>query len=416
MAECHFNVSFPESEDHRYSTTSWSFQVLFTPLVTIFGILCNSTFIYTVYRIRFMHTITNIYLVNLAVADSILLIAAFSQYISDYINCPTYDLQFSMRTTFGCVASNLFIYTFYYASLWTIVLVAIERYLASHRIVGHRKVAIFSIVIVWVISLAFGSIAAPGVTKTVCIVSSPEGDVIRIPRCSSTCESCDLALYLTDLIQFVVALILNIIFYTLIVHKVSGSSFATQDDVAEEDIPGFGSRARNKIITMLIINGVVFFVCLAPFSVVNLHSVTRNIVGSTFMHKQVSNIVAWVGRILFLINSAVNPLVYNATNPRYRLAFRRAFCFRDSKNASAVASRDSLGSQTTKMWHFDIPKPLFEQILIHVKFGSKFSFSALFYLYATWLTLHIDPCFVLQWPDRDSVCNHTQSDYWLDFR
>ena len=80
MSQCGDNVSFEVLDnEYRYSTASWCFAVIFVPVVALFGLICNFAFILVVYRVNFMQTITNIYVVNLAIADSSLLVAAFSQ-------------------------------------------------------------------------------------------------------------------------------------------------------------------------------------------------------------------------------------------------------------------------------------------------------------------------------------------------
>ena len=91
--ECSERLPPEELEESIYSTASWIFVLIFVPVVAMFGILCNTAFIFVVYRVKFMRSITNIYLVNLAIADSSLLIAAFSQYIGDYIISPLYDFR-----------------------------------------------------------------------------------------------------------------------------------------------------------------------------------------------------------------------------------------------------------------------------------------------------------------------------------
>ena len=121
------------------TSRTWSFVViLFVPLVTSFGIFSNCSFIFTVYRVRIMRNITNMYLVNLAITDSCLLIAAFSQYIGDYIVSPDYDLSFSFHTAFGCSVPSFLLYLCRYASWWTVTLVSLERDLAICQIFWHR--------------------------------------------------------------------------------------------------------------------------------------------------------------------------------------------------------------------------------------------------------------------------------------
>ena len=75
-------------QDHQYSAISWCIIiiVIFVPLITVFGVVSKFAFIFVVYRVEVMRTITNIFLVNLAIADSSLLVIAFAQYIGSYIS------------------------------------------------------------------------------------------------------------------------------------------------------------------------------------------------------------------------------------------------------------------------------------------------------------------------------------------
>ena len=48
------------------------------------------------------------------------------------------------------------------------------------------------------------------------------------------------------------------------------------------------------------------------------------LIDKPFLGKYTNN-VRWVGRISALVNSAVNPILYNVTNAQYRAAFAEAF-------------------------------------------------------------------------------------------
>ena len=123
------NKTLDEALRFQFSTIFWILILIFIPLVTAFGICSNFAFIFVVYRVEAMRTITNIFLVNLAIADSSLLIVAFAQYIGSYVYSPVYDFGFSFDNAlaFGCVTSNSLTYLCYYASLWTVTLVSVER-------------------------------------------------------------------------------------------------------------------------------------------------------------------------------------------------------------------------------------------------------------------------------------------------
>ncbi|XP_072037859.1 thyrotropin-releasing hormone receptor-like [Amphiura filiformis] len=323
MDRCDLNFT---SDQYQYSTLSWSVVLIFVPLVSAFGIFCNLTFIFVVYKVPYMRNITNIFLVNLSIADSSLLAAGGIQYIGDYIVSPKYDLQFSFHTLFGCIVPDFMTYLFFNASLWIITVVSIERYLAICRPLWHRRSkskrrALRMVMAAWIASALFASFSTPKTVQWYCLISSNAKIIQRVPACRDYCDSCHKVLNILDLTQFVVALIVNTVMYALIVLQLSKSPFSDQNSPASENR---ANQARNAVARMLIINGIVFFICLFPYSIINVIRI-----GEAF-HVFVVNAswrytLAWVARIFFLINSTLNPLVYNATNARYRLAFKQAF-------------------------------------------------------------------------------------------
>ena len=329
MDECTEKVPFEVLSNSTYSTASWAFVLIFVPLVAFFGILGNTAFIFVVYRVKFMQSITNIYLVNLALADCSLLITAFSQYIGDYIISPVYDLRFSFHSAFGCSLPNFLIYLCYYASLWTVTLVSIERYFAIchtfwHRLVSSKERSIRMVVAVWIISLLFSGLAAPYTPITICTVSSDNSSfqvLQTIPYCEFYCHWCSIALYFTDVLQFIIALVINIVVYALILRSLTKSAIPMELETHGENR---ATKTRNTVARMLVTNGIIFFICLFPFSISNIDSISMYY-GTPLFDITVRYPLAWAGRVLFLVNSATNPLIYNATNPRYRFAFKQAF-------------------------------------------------------------------------------------------
>ena len=333
MEQCLENKTKDEALQFQYSLISWTLILIFVPSVTAFGICSNFAFIFVVYRIETTRTITNIFLVNLALADSSLLIVAFAQYIGSYVNSPVYDFGFSFDNAFGCVTSNFLTYLCYYASLWTVTLVSVERYFGIchplwHRSIRSKRRTVHLVLASWFISALFASPIAPHVmVKKVCVISPDSNEILqRIPSCAWNCKSCSVVLYATDLIQFVTALIVNIVLYSLIVRKVSKTAIPNEDiELRNNSVnEGVHSQRRNSVARMLIVNCIVFFICLLPFSINNVDNI-----GYHFGWFKSSDImqttVAWIGRVLCLLNSTLNSLIYNATNPRYRSAFKEAF-------------------------------------------------------------------------------------------
>ena len=334
MEQCFENKTIDEALRFQYSMISWILILIFIPLVIAFGICSNFAFIYVVYRIEAMRTITNIFLVNLAIADSSLLIVAFAKYIASYVNSPVYDFGFSFDNAYGCITSNFLMYLCYYASLWTVTLVSVERYLGICHSLWHMSIrstrrTVYLVLASWLVSALFASPIIPHAirVKQNCVISLDTHEILeRIPVCVWECESCKIVLYSTDLIQFLAALIVNIVLYSLIVRQLTKTAILNEGmELRSNNVKEGGhSRRRNTVARMLVVHCIVFFTCLMPFSVNNVDNLayyfgwfkTSDIMETT---------VAWIARVLFLLNSTLNSLIYNATNPRYRSAFKEAF-------------------------------------------------------------------------------------------
>ena len=91
---------------------------------------------------------------------------------------------------------------------------------------------------------------------------------------------------------------------------------------------------------MLGVNSAIFFMCLFPFKIIYIEGLVIHYGGPEFFSYEVYKSVAWIGRILTLINSAINPIVYSITNPRYREAFLEAFGLTSTEGSD----RNSIGT------------------------------------------------------------------------
>ena len=350
---CDTNLTFNESLDLSYSFISGAIIVIFVPLISIFGILSNYAFIFVVYRVKTMRNTINIFLVNLAVADSSLLVTAFSRYTSSFVNSPKYDIL-SSQSGAGCAIQSFLIYLCNYASLWTMILVSIERYLAvchplTYRYMHGKRRAILAVCVTWFISLVFAILTVPYTTvETLCLSSySPDDDTIneQYSRCSRDCKTCNLAIYATDLLQFFIALLLNTVFFTLIIRGLLKSTGvnALSDKQSKTRV-----AHRMSVAKMIIVNGIVFFLCLTPFSIVNLTNI-----GLFSINDKDINVLAWIARVLFLLNSTLNPLIYNATNSKYRSAFKKTFRRKKNKAVRNTVDEDiqgQPGTRSSQLW------------------------------------------------------------------
>ena len=113
------------------------------PVITIIGFILNTTFLYVVFQSKEMRTITNVYLSNMAVADTVYLVYTGSESFAEYMWSPLkINVSFySKGGNLGCVMYQLVTFTMYYTSLFLVAVVTFERYLAICHPLAHRRIA-----------------------------------------------------------------------------------------------------------------------------------------------------------------------------------------------------------------------------------------------------------------------------------
>ena len=120
-----------------YSAGESVLSGIIVPCIVVVSFLSNSTFIYTVYRVTELRTITNAYLVNMAVADIIYVeICGTLYHVFPYMVSPLKG-----NVHYGqieCITRSLVGVTGFYTSFILVTCVAVERYLAiCHPLYQH---------------------------------------------------------------------------------------------------------------------------------------------------------------------------------------------------------------------------------------------------------------------------------------
>ena len=326
---CHY-LSAEEAEKYVYTTADTILKVAALPAISLIGILLNSAFLFTVYRVKDMRTTTNIYLENLAVADVMLLIIRLANYFGTYLYSPIDYFPTPFTSRFFCGIPFLLLNLFRFASVFFISLVAFERYMAIcrpaiHRQTNSRTRAFRLSLISWIAS--FVTVACHSGAfriETVCI-AWPDDALDLVPIYFRTCKGSDFANYslvIIDVFQFFLACFCNCILYVCIVRRLNQRKGRNT------------SRERNHVAKMLVINTCVFFTCLTPMKTTNLAYILEvDLRGYVFL---------WITVVATSLNSAVNPIIYNAFNPDYRMAFCRAFTCTNPTRQIPVPSVNSV--------------------------------------------------------------------------
>ena len=344
--DCDFVLSGEDAVLYFFTTYKKLFILLVVPAVVAFGVFGNAAVLFVVYRVQDMRTITNFYLSNLAVSDAMLLSNTAFKYIKTYFTQPIdYSLS-PFQKGYLCALNGLVVYLCYFASVFLVILVTFERYLAichplTHRLVKGKSWTARTTAAAWFISSVMACFYVDvHETEKICIDWPDSDDYNRKPShlmackvLNTKCSWCWQTLCLLDFSQFSLAVIVSTFMYGRIIYTLTKRSdrFQSEHD-SDKQKTSMIFRSRNQIARMLILNGTVFFLCLAPFQVFYLDLFFYWWAGFKIFGEETKRYILWLGRVAMLLNSAINPLLYNISNKRYREAFAKAFgCTRKKK-------------------------------------------------------------------------------------
>ncbi|XP_072024119.1 thyrotropin-releasing hormone receptor-like [Amphiura filiformis] len=323
------------------------------PLVFAMGLAGNLSFLFTMLRVKWMRTVTNYYLANLAVADLLFLLVVVGEKIIAYSSSQLKgDILFGHVA--GCILTNFLRRITFYASLSLVTLVSLERFYAICRPVQHRmlngKKGTFQLVaICWVLSALFALILIPSgsnlcITEIIWLNVDGYQDLPnKLSACHAVNNNWTIASEGLLTVPFVIALVTNTFLYSSIImnlHLRASSKSAKSTQSIE---------IRNQVARMLVINGTVFFLCLAPFQLASFTRMVRNALGLRSLLDSLSlTAIVWFFRVLVYLNSVINPIVYTATSPRYRHGFFIAFTCGDAEDRKKYSRGSQAATSATE--------------------------------------------------------------------
>ncbi|XP_072040501.1 neuropeptides capa receptor-like [Amphiura filiformis] len=326
------------------------------PLILILGVVGNTAFIYVVFRVERMRTITNRYLANLAVSDVIFLVAAIGSKLVKYASSP-FDQDDTYLGAAGCICLYFFTDLSYFASLFFITLTSLDRYVALCRpldrnsAVNRKSKSL--IIVSWIISCAFAASLTPanGNIEAYCHKWPNEKPYNHWPLTIRYCNAVYkwVSSFSTGLqtVPFFVTLIVNSVLYLSIIRELNRSMdfrYGRQQLSISMEQKCRDFRARNQVVKMLVVNGVIFFVCLSPFELMSfsLMVAISNNNRLLIANGDVRRCLFLFARILSYINSAINPLIYTGMCKPYKDAFREAFCGKVKRKRPLVVRTSTL--------------------------------------------------------------------------
>ncbi|XP_072174012.1 neuromedin-U receptor 2-like [Diadema setosum] len=327
------------------------------PIIFIIGVIGNTSVIVVFFRIKTMRTVTNHYLINLAIADLLFFLSAVPQFwilyasspvFADYKNISLPYCKFSMfGTDVGIIVSGL-----------TVILVTLERYVAicwPHKFkqLSTRPRAILVCGLIWLFTSLYKIPTLVFSNLYTITLIWPETNITKYeeyPRTKVECsyclprahKPCDRFRFSLTVDQFLLLMVIPVtmVLYTLIVLQLQR---LTKTSSLRGSAGSSSTRMKKQVVRMLIVTITVYIICITPFRLLNLFDIYQYMLPAN---------ITWVlvntARIMMYTNSAVNPIIYNIMSDRYRHAFRDTFlcCIPGYMNVNGEASSDRKSKYT----------------------------------------------------------------------
>ncbi|XP_059899171.1 thyrotropin-releasing hormone receptor b [Gadus macrocephalus] len=292
-------------------------------VICLLGVVGNVMVVLVVLTTKHMRTPTNCYLVSLAVADLMVLTAAGLPSITESVcGCWVFG-------HYGCLCITYFQYLGINASSCSITAFTIERYIAICHPIKAQFLCTLSrakkiILSVWVF------------TSLYCVMWFYLSDIQELVYDNVTIITCGykvprqfyMPIYFFDFgIFFVLPLMLSAILYGLIARILFMNPLPSS--VKEKCKNGHGNASaknsrhsnstatsRKQVTKMLAVVVILFATLWMPYR-------TLVVVNSFLEESYLDSWFLLFCRCCIYLNSAINPLIYNAMSQKFRAAFRK---------------------------------------------------------------------------------------------
>ncbi|XP_040047710.1 somatostatin receptor type 5 [Gasterosteus aculeatus] len=286
-------------------------------IVFIVGLLGNTLVIYVVIRYTKMKTVTNLYILNLALADELYILGIPFLGTNSVLSYWPYG-DFLCKVYMTADAMSQFTSTF------CLTVMSIDRYLAvvhPMRSAKWRKPQVAKIfnAVVWVVSFL--------IVLPVTIYSNVQEE---FNACNITwpepheLQSIIFILY-TSILGFFGPLVVICLCYLLIVIKVRSAGVRA----------GLTKRRKSerKVTRMVVIIVMVFVLCWLPFF-------TTNLVNLVYIIPENNAAVYFFLVILTYVNSCANPILYGFLSENFKQSFQKVLCLQKPKGSCTTGQMD----------------------------------------------------------------------------
>ncbi|XP_026751895.1 pyrokinin-1 receptor-like [Galleria mellonella] len=294
-------------------------------LIFVTGLIGNIFTCLVIVRNKSMHTATNYYLFSLAISDLLLLVSGIPQEM--------YSIWSKWPYVFGhsfCLLRGLASETSTNASVLTITLFTIERYLAiCHPFVSHKMSklsrATRHVMMLWVAAFAF---ALPQALQFG--IKDHQG----ITMCLQTRVIIEHSFELSTFFFFFAPMVLITVLYSLIGLRLRKTSISKDNNDQRlfersrhltHEVRRKSSQSTKRVVKMLVAVVVAFFICWAPFHaqrLVAIYGTTENHQAKSPILLMVYSFLTYISGVFYYVSTCINPIFYHIMSNKFREAFK----------------------------------------------------------------------------------------------
>ncbi|ESO92448.1 hypothetical protein LOTGIDRAFT_120990 [Lottia gigantea] len=301
--------------------------------VFVIGIIGNFLVCYVVYKCKALHSVTNFFIVNLAVADFVVLLICLPPTIVQTMFETWFFGEFMCKIIHGLQTIS------FCTSVLTLCAISIERYFGICRPMTpkmSKRKFILILAVIWIVAVL---VALPSLIVMRLKIHFPD-----IPEYLSVCYrswSMDTDIvYNTTLLfslYFLPICILGICYTVISINlwksRIPGTGEALSNSksvlvnvfIGTCDVAGNQLQSRKNVAKMLMAIVILFIICYLPFNL--LHVKCKYFRLLDMLDNQSYIRVIWlIAQWLCYFNSAMNPVIYNFMSARFRREFQIACC------------------------------------------------------------------------------------------
>ncbi|XP_077259853.1 orexin receptor type 2 [Temnothorax americanus] len=312
---------------HIFPKFSYWVLIAMHSIVFVVGLIGNALVCMAVYRNHSMRNVTNYFIVNLAVADLLVLLICLPPSVLWDVT-ETWFLGLKL-----CKAVPYLQTVSVSISILTLTFISIDRWYAicfPLRFKSTTTRAKTAIIVIWVISLLFD---IPELLVLHTVPSHSRVQTVLFTQCvwSWSRESQTTFTVVKLIFLYTMPLLFMSVAYWQIVRvlwrsDIPGHNLSTRVCRSTEiPLSGGGNpegqlRSRRKAAKMLVAVVITFAICFFPVHLLSILRCTMELPSNQWTIA-ISLIAHW----LCYFNSAVNPVIYNFMSGKFRKEFRRTF-------------------------------------------------------------------------------------------